>query len=123
MPIVTYASETWTLTANLRNKLLSFEMACLISRLTLHDRVRNEVIPASLNMENTIIDNIKTRRLRYFGHVNRRPTYSAIYQSYKGSFTRVRPQGRPPSRWSDQIRADTNLPLLTAERNTMDRKI
>ena len=35
--------------------------------------------------------------------------------------TKKSPKGRPLKRWADQIRNDTRLPLLTAERNTKDR--
>ena len=35
--------------------------------------------------------------------------------------TKKRPPGRPQMRWTDQIRKDTDLPLQTAERRTMNR--
>ena len=48
-------------------------------------------------------------------------TTSLVYQSHKQDFSQKRSKGRPPKRWSDQIRKDTRLPLLTAERNTKDQ--
>lgn len=71
-------------------------------------------------MEKTIVDVIKERRLKFFGHINRRPLDSVIYQAYSGNFTGKRPPGRPHARWTDMIKADTGLPLATAERKTMD---
>ena len=41
---------------------------------------------------------------------------------YKDNFPDKRPPGRPPKRWEDQIREDTGLPLLTAEKYAKDRK-
>ena len=64
---------------------------------------------------------ITSRRLKLFGHINRCPIDSSIYKAYKGNFVGPRLLGRPPKRWSDQIRADTKLPLLTAEIKTKER--
>ena len=70
----------------------------------------------------TIIDMIRKKRLQWFGHMNRLPSTSFVHMSYKEDFDGTRPKGRPPKRWSDQIREDTGLPLLTAERYCQDRE-
>ena len=44
-----------------------------------------------------------------------------VYTPYKKDFVNTRPRGRPPKRWTDIIRPDTVLPLLTAGRNASDR--
>ena len=44
-----------------------------------------------------------------------------MYKAYKDDFTQARPRGRPPKRWSAQIREDTGLPLLTLERRALNR--
>ena len=64
---------------------------------------------------------MNTRRLSWFGHVVRRPEDSYVYKAYKDDFTQARPRGRPPKRWSAQIREDTGLPLLTLERRALNR--
>ena len=64
---------------------------------------------------------IKKKRLSWFGHVIRRGEDSNVSLAYKQEFQIQRPRGRPPKRWSDQIRADLNLPLLTIERKASDR--
>ena len=124
LPIATYASETWTLKESDNQKLLVFEMKCLraILGVSLHNRLRNERIRKRLSIEKTIVERIRLRRIKWFGHVNRRNPESALYKAYRGDFSKRRPKGRPPKRWSDQIRADTGLPLRTAERQTMDRE-
>ena len=47
LPIVTYAAETWTLTAEDTRRLEAFEMRCLraILGVTRRDRLRNEFVP------------------------------------------------------------------------------
>ena len=125
VPIATYACETWTLKESDAQKLLVFEMKCLraILGVTLYNRLKNQDIRQRLNVKKTIVDNIRSRRMKWFGHVNRRDRDSLVYRAYSQSFPNPRPAGRPPKRWTDQIRADTGLPLQTAERNTMDREM
>ena len=83
LPIATYVSETWAITVNNKNKLLVFEMQCLrsilgVSRL---NRIRNEGIRIIFGSEKTILDVIKEKRLKRFGHVCRKPNDSSEYQS------------------------------------------
>src|SRR6218665_213115 len=49
-----------------------FEMACLrkIEEVTRRDRIRNQKIFNRLNIKTVIIDRIRNKRLRYFGHLN-----------------------------------------------------
>ena len=124
LPIATYASETWALTNTDEKKLLVFEMQCLrsilgVSRL---NRIRNEEIRRITGSEKTIIEMIKEKRLKWFGHVCRKETDSWVLQAYKQDFPHRRPRGRPPKRWVDLIRKDTGLPILTAERNVQHRR-
>ena len=123
LPIATYASETWTLKSEDTRKLTVFEMRCLRSILgtTIADRIRNTDIITRSGIRHTIIDHIKTRRLSWFRHVVRRPEDSYVHKAFKDDFTQVRPRGRPPKRWSAQIREDTGLPLLTLERLALNR--
>ena len=85
------------------------------------NRIKNVDIRRTLEVEKSITDVIKERRLRWFGHVCRNPVSSMVYQAYKQDFNNTRPCGRPPKRWKDMIRQDTGVPLETAERRTMDR--
>ena len=123
LPIATYASETWTLKSEDTRKLTVFEMKCLRSILgtTIADRIRNTDIITRSGIRHTIIDHIKRRRLSWFGHVVRRPKDSYVYKAYKDDFTQAIPRGRPPKRWSAQIREDTGLPLLTLQRRALNR--
>ena len=69
---------------------------------------------------------VKKCRMNWFGHVSRRDLNTGyVKKSYKQDFTTKRrpPKKRPPKRWSDMIRDDTGLPLLTAERKAQDREI
>ena len=73
--IATYASKTWTLRSGETRGLEVFEMRCLraIIWVTRRERQRNEHVRKSLQMKNTITEVVKNKRLRWFGHVKRRP--------------------------------------------------
>ena len=118
IPIATYASETWTILRDDERRLNVFEMRCLRSILgiTLRDHIRNDDIKQELNIEKNIIDIIRTKRMKWFGHVCRLPSSSYVKTAFKKDFVGKRPRGRPPNRWCDQLKIDTGLPLLTAER-------
>ena len=94
-PIAIYASESWTLRAEDNRELLVFEMRCLRSILgvTRLDRLRNDDIRERLGIRSNILDTIKERRLRWFGHVVRRPSESILGSAYAGDFAARRPRG------------------------------
>ncbi|KAI8519098.1 hypothetical protein Bbelb_023550 [Branchiostoma belcheri] len=75
----------------------------------------------SLGAEQTITDRTRTRRLRWFGHVMRRPANTLVYKAYHQDFQNPRPRGRPPKRWKDQIQSDTGITLSVAEAIALDR--
>ena len=123
VPIATYASETWTLRSSETRRLEVFEMRCLraILGVTRRERLRNEHIRKALQMKNTITEVVKQKRLRWFGHVTRRPPESYVAKAYREDFSNPRPRGRPPKKWITQVREDTGLPIATAERRASDR--
>ncbi len=123
VPIATYASETWTLRADDIRKLEVFEMRCLraILGVTRRDRLSNEHIRKNLQVKHTITEVTRYKRLRWFGHIARRPPESYVAQAYRQDFTNPRRRGRPQKRWINQVREDTGLPIATAERRASDR--
>ena len=116
LPIATYACETWTLKAADTQRLLVFEMKCLrsILKVSLRDHLRNDIIRLRLGVEETIIENIRKRRLKWFGHVNRRYQDSLVYKAYHQDFQNPRPRRRPEKRWSDQIKEFFHIVLCSS---------
>ena len=96
-------------------------MRCLraILGVTRRERLRNEHIRKALQMKNTITEVVKQKRLRWFGHVTRRPPESFVTNTYREDFSNQRPRGRPPKKWITQVREDTGLPIATAEHRTV----
>ena len=71
--VLLYASETWTFKETDKRKLHAFEMRCYrrILKVNWKDMIRNEDIRKRISKEETILDVIKKRKLRLFGHICR----------------------------------------------------
>ena len=124
VPIAIYAAETWTLTEKDKRIINSFEMRCLRCMLgvSILSRIRNDEIRRRLGVKKPILELIKQKRLKWFGHVVRRHNTGYVNKSYVQDFAKKRPPGRPKKRWRDQVRADLNLPFVTLERVARDRE-
>ena len=46
---------------------------------------------------------------------------SYVAEAYREYFSKPRPRGRPPKKWITQVREDTGLPSVTAERRASNR--
>ena len=122
LPIAIYRSKTWTLREQDTRALLVFEMKCLraILGVTRLDRLSNARIRQTLGIRQIIEGVVSERRLRWFGHVARNS--EMINDSYKQDFPKASKRGRLLKMWTDAIRQQSGLPLLTLERRSMRRK-
>ena len=101
-----YASEAWTLKKTDKQKLLAFEMKCYrrILRINSKDMIKNEDMRKTITREETIIDTIKKRKPRLFGHIcrmnNSRLTKLTVFAKVQGKPRR----DRPWRGWLDEIK-------------------
>ena len=109
LPIAIYASDSWTLKTEDYRQLEAFEMRCLraIRSVSLRDRLRSTEIREDLGMHETINDVIKKRQIKWFGHIARKPRESLVAQVLASDFSNP----RSPTRWADQVKEDTGMPL------------
>ena len=80
LPILLYASETWTLTKEQSRKLDAFDTKSLrrIEGLRWNDFVRNEELRRRTN-QNPVTDHISQRRLQLYGHlIRQQPTLEPV---------------------------------------------
>ncbi|KAJ4444398.1 hypothetical protein ANN_06190 [Periplaneta americana] len=113
LPIVLYGCETWTLTLREEQRLRVFENKILRK---IFGTKRDEVTGEWRKLHNTelhvlysspdIIRNIKSRRLRWAGHVARMGESRNAYRMLVGRPEGKRPLGRPRRRWEDNIKMD-----------------
>jgi hypothetical protein len=70
---ITYAAETWCLKAKTVAKLNSTEMDFWrrSARISREDKIRNNIIKQKMNVTSSLLDDIKTKQLQWYGHVQK----------------------------------------------------
>jgi hypothetical protein len=121
-PVLLYGSETWVLTRREENhQLLVFERKVL--RTISGPIIENGVYRRRYNFEldrefdgPSVLNVVKTSRLRYAGHMIRRPEDLPQKAIFIAKPQGTRRQGRPRSRWADGVSSDSRAlgaPVLT----------
>ncbi|KAJ4430976.1 hypothetical protein ANN_19569 [Periplaneta americana] len=113
LPVLLYGCETWTLTLREEHRLRVFENKVLRK---IFGAKRDEFTGEWRKLHNTelhvlysspdIIRNIKSRRLRWAGHVARMGESRNAYRVLGGRPEGKRPLGRARRRWEDNIKMD-----------------
>jgi hypothetical protein len=113
LPVVLYGCETWSLTEREEHKLRVFENRVL-RRIFGPNRdgvtggwrkMHNEELH-NLYSSSSIIRNIKSRRMRWAGHVARMGEKRNVYRLLVEKPEGKRPLGRSRRRWIDNIKMD-----------------
>ena len=91
-----YGCETWTLNKELEKKIEAFEMWTFrrMGKISFKDRKTNKEVCDILEVTPTLLNTIKTRKLRYFGHTKRHT--GILKHIMEGKVHQKRPRGRPP---------------------------
>ncbi|GJW79927.1 hypothetical protein Tco_0143902 [Tanacetum coccineum] len=108
-----YGSECWPITKALANSVEVAELRMLrwTCDKTLLDMIPNGVYRAQLKVE-SIINKTREVRLRWFGHVRRRPQSAPVRRVESLVVDGLRRRGRPKLRWEDRVKHD-----MTSNRN------
>jgi len=111
VPVVLYGCETWSLTLREERRLRVFENRVL--RIVFGSK-RDEVIGEWRKLHNeelrdlyslpSIVRVVKSRRVRWMGHVERMGNGRGVHRVLVGKPEGKRPLGRPRRRWEDNIR-------------------
>jgi Reverse transcriptase (RNA-dependent DNA polymerase)/Endonuclease-reverse transcriptase len=103
-PILTYGSESWILTQNIKSRLQATEMKYLrrVKGITRRDRVRNEAVREELNVE-PIMTKIKIQQLKWFGHLTRMHKNRPVKKVWQARPMKRRARGRPRKTWENTI--------------------
>jgi hypothetical protein len=111
-PGLLYGSETWVLTKREENQFLVFERKILRTKCSpkiengVYRRRYNHEFDKKFNSTNAL--NItKTSRLRYAGHMIRRPKDLPQKALFRAKPNRRRNEGRLKSRWADGANSDS----------------
>ena len=113
LPVVLCGCETWSLTLREERRLRVFENRVL---RRIFGPKRDEVTGEWRKLHNAELNNlysssnivrvIKSRRMRWAGHVARMGDGRVVYRVLVGKPEGRRPLGRPRRRWEDNIRMD-----------------
>ena len=113
LPVLLYGFETWLLTLREERKLRVFEKKVLrIIFGPRSDEVTGEWRRLHIEKLNdlysspNIVRVIKSRRMRWAGHVARMGEERGVYRFLVGNPEGKRPLGRPRRRWVDNVRMD-----------------
>ncbi|KFD62148.1 hypothetical protein M514_25633 [Trichuris suis] len=107
-PAVLYGSECWAITKKDEQRLSVMETTMLrrtigISKL---EHTPNETVRLSMGVA-PIVDKVREKRLRWFGHVLRREdNHPAKRLLLHTEIEGKRPRGRPKLRWMDKVHTD-----------------
>jgi hypothetical protein len=111
--VVLYGCETWSLTLREGHRLRVFENRVLRK---IFGSQREEMMGGWRKLHSdelhnlyclpSIITIIKSRRMRWAGHVARIGENRNAYRILEGKLEGKRPLGRPRRRWEDNIRMD-----------------
>jgi len=113
LPVVLYGCETWSLILREERKLRVFENMVLRSMFGPRReevtgewrRLYNEELN-DLYSSSNIVRVIKSRRMKWAGHVARMGEERGVYRVLVGKPEGKRPLGRPRHRWVDNIKMD-----------------
>ena len=113
LPVVLYGCESWSLTLREEFRLTVFENRVLRrvfgpkrDEVTGEWRIlRNEELSDLYSLPN-ILRVVKSRRMRWAGHVARMGDGRGVYRVLVGKPDGKRPLGRPRRRWEDNIKMD-----------------
>ncbi|GKA74364.1 retrovirus-related pol polyprotein LINE-1 [Tanacetum coccineum] len=120
-PAMLYGSECWPITKAQANRVEVAELRMLrwTCGKTMLDMIPNGVFRAELEVE-SIIHKMREGRLRWFGHVKRRPQTAPVRRVEALFVDGLRRRGRPKLRWEDRLKQDMKE-LLLSEDMTSDR--
>ena len=108
LSIALYGCESWTLSAELEQRIQTFEMKCLrrLLGISWQERKTNEFVRATIKKkvgkQEELLSTIKRRKMAWFGHVTRHQTLSKTI--LQGTVPGSRKRGRQRKQWMDNIR-------------------
>ena len=107
MSIFLYASETWTLSADLQKRIQAMEMRCFrkILRISYKDHITNEAVRNKIKQVigpyDDLLTTVKKRKLKWYSHVSR--SSGLAKNILQGTVRGGRRRGRQKKRWEDNI--------------------
>ena len=74
------------------------------ARISRKDKIRNNIIKQKMNVTRSLLEDIKTKQLKWYGHVQRMEQGRLPKKVMKWSPPGRRKRGRPKLTWAEEIR-------------------
>ena len=74
------------------------------ARISRKDKIRNNIIKQKLKVTRSLLEDIKTKQLKWYGHVQRMEHGRLLKKVMKWSPPGRRKRGRPKLTWEEEIR-------------------
>ena len=99
------------------------KISCLrrMSNILWKDKVSNEEVLRRLGTERKLLDKIKKRKTRYYGHIKRKN--NILTRAVEGKVKGKRPRGRPRNTWFKDIKVWTNQTSYECISKAADRHL
>ena len=126
MSIFLYASETWTLSADLQKRIQAMEIRCFrkILRISFKDHVTNEAvrnkIKQAIGPYDDLLTTVKKRKLKWYGHVSRSSGLAKTI--LQGTVRGGRRRSRQKKRWEDNIKEWKGMEFADSQRAVKNRE-
>ena len=122
IPVLTYGSESWTITATLRKKLEAIEMWFLrrMLRISWTEHVKNEEVLRRSKCDRFLLSTIRKNQLSFLGHVMRKEGLEEL--ALTGMINGKRGRGRPRMMYLRSIAEWTAKSEQDLLRTSKDRK-
>ena len=119
--IFLYGAETWTLDKKTEQRIEAFEMWIYrrIGRIGWKEKKTNDELLKRLKMNRELLNTIRTRQMRFLGHVKRHNSLLKVI--LEGKIQGKRGRGRPRLTWTSNIKRWTNQPMKTCTIKASDR--
>ncbi|GJX95815.1 retrovirus-related pol polyprotein LINE-1, partial [Tanacetum coccineum] len=127
-PAMLCGSECWPITKAQPNRVqvAEFRMRRWTCGKTMVEMIPNGIFRAEFDVD-SIIDKMREGRLRWFGHVKRRPQTAPVRRAEALLIDGSKRRGRPKLRWEDRLKQDMKELLLskdmTSDRNAWRDRI
>ena len=120
-----YGCEGWTIKSSDEERINGFEMKGLrqIMRVSWMAKKTNEWVLEQLGTDRQMLNVIKTRKLKYFGHVMRKKGECLEKELMQGTTHGERARGRPRMTWIENIKKWTGLNMSELMRTAEERII
>ena len=103
--IMTYSSDAWTTNKHTRTKLMTAEMDFWrrSARISRREKIRNEVIKERMNVKNSIVGFIQTKKLQWYGHTKIMAQERLPRRVMEWTPPERSKRGRPPITWIEAV--------------------